>query len=51
MRKRIKAKLAELARVGEVVAGLEAELARVAAEARHTRALHDEFRTAAFAAW
>jgi SAM-dependent methyltransferase/uncharacterized protein YoxC len=45
MRKRRKAKL------GEVVARLEAELAGVAAEARHTQALHDEFRTAAFAAW
>ena len=45
MRKRRKPKL------GEVVARLEAELAGVAAEARHTQALHDEFRTAAFAAW
>jgi SAM-dependent methyltransferase len=37
--------------VGDVTARLEAELAGVAAEARHTQALHDEFRTAAFAAW
>ena len=51
MRKRRKAELAELARLGEVAARLEAELAGVAAEARHTQALHDEFRTAAFAAW
>ena len=48
MRKRRKA---ELARLGEVAARLEAELAGVATEARHTQALHDEFRTAAFAAW
>ncbi|MDP7619777.1 MAG: hypothetical protein QF652_05995 [Dehalococcoidia bacterium] len=51
MRKRRKAELAELARLGEVAARLEAELAGVATEARHTQALHDEFRTAAFAAW
>ena len=48
MRKRRKA---ELARLGEVAARLEAELAGVATEVRHTQALHDEFRTAAFAAW
>ncbi|SVC71395.1 uncharacterized protein METZ01_LOCUS324249, partial [marine metagenome] len=40
-----------MARLGEVAARLEAELAGVATEARHTQALHDEFRTAAFAAW
>ena len=37
--------------VGDVTARLEAELAGVVTEARHTQALHDEFRTAAFAAW
>ena len=37
--------------VGDVTARLEVELAGVVAEVRHTQALHDEFRTAAFAAW
>jgi len=51
MRKRRKAEIAEMARLGQATTRLEVELSGVAAEARHTQALHDEFRTAAFAVW
>ena len=50
MRRR-KAERAELTRLTGVVASLEAELARIDGDSAHTRALHDEFRTSAFAAW
>ena len=40
-----------MTRLTGVVASLEAELARIDGDSAHTRALHDEFRTSAFAAW
>ncbi len=41
----------ELVRLGAEVEALLERLAEVDAHGLHTRALHDEFRTAAFAAW
>jgi|GEM_PF-600083 len=50
MRRR-KADREELVRLGAEVEALLGRLAEVDAHGLHTRALHDEFRTAAFAAW
>ena len=50
MRRR-KADREELVRLGAEVEALLERLAEVDAHGLHTRALHDEFRTAAFAAW
>jgi len=50
MRRR-KADREELVRLGAEVEALLEHLAEVDAHGLHTRALHDEFRTAAFAAW
>ena len=51
MLRRRKAEREEIKRLTGAVADLNAELTRVGGESARTQALHDEFRTSAFAAW